>query len=81
GLINVWHQKPGKRADFKRRRGASWFATLAEVAISALLAGFVGLSVAGLPLWGLAPLAVALLALLALRRSDAQIAKVLRLAA
>jgi ABC-2 type transport system permease protein len=81
GLINVWHQKPGKRADFKRRRGASWFATLAEVAISALLAGFVGLSVAGLPLWGLAPLAVALLALLALRRSDAQIAKVLRLTA
>nr|WP_232793182.1 hypothetical protein [Caulobacter hibisci] len=81
GLINVWHQKPGKRADFKRRRGASWFATLAEVGVSALLAGAVGLAVAGLPLWGLAPLTIAGIVLLALRRSDAQIAKTLRLAA
>lgn len=81
GLINVWHQKPGKRADFKRRRGSSWFATLAEVGVSALLAAAVGLAVAGLPLWGVAPVAVAGLTLLALRRSDAQIAKTLRLAA
>ncbi len=80
GLINVWHQKPGKRADFKRRRGSSWFATLAEVVVSALLAVATGLAVAGLVQWALIPLAAAGLAMLALRRSDAQIAKVLRLA-
>jgi ABC-2 type transport system permease protein len=80
GLINVWHQKPGKRADFKRRRGASWFATLAEVVISALLAGATGLAVAGLAQWALIPLGFAGVAMLALRRSDEQIAKVLRMA-
>lgn len=78
GLVNVWLQKPGKRADFKRRRGSSWFATLAEVGISGLLALAVAIAVAGLPLWSLAPLGLAALALLSLRRSDAQIAKVLR---
>lgn len=80
GLINVWHQKPGKRADFKRRRGASWFATLAEVVVSTLLAGATGLAVAGLAPWATIPLAFAGLAMLALRRSDEQIAKVLRMA-
>jgi len=80
GLINVWHQKPGKRADFKRRRGASWFATLAEVVVSALLAVTTGLAVAGFAPWAAIPLACAGLAMLALRRSDEQIAKVLRMA-
>ena len=78
GLINVWRQRPGKRSEFKRRGGASWMATIAEIVVSALLAGAVGLAVAGLPAWGLIPLALAAAALLSLRRSDAQIARDLR---
>jgi ABC-2 type transport system permease protein len=78
GLINVWHQRPGKRSEFKRRGGASWMATIAEMVVSALLAGAVGLAVAGLPVWGLIPLALAAVALLSLRRGDAQIARNLR---
>jgi ABC-2 type transport system permease protein len=58
-LINVWRQKPGKRADFRRRRSASWFATLAEILIAMLLAGATSLTVAGLLGWGLLPLIVA----------------------
>jgi ABC-2 type transport system permease protein len=79
GLINVWHQRPGKRSEFKRRGGASWMATLAEMVVSALLAGATGLAVAGLPLWSLIPLILAGVTLLSLRRSDAQIARNLRI--
>jgi ABC-2 type transport system permease protein len=78
GLINVWHQRPGKRSEFKRRGGASWMATIAEMVVSVLLAGAVGLAVAGFPAWGLIPLALAAVALLSLRRSDAQIGRNLR---
>lgn len=78
GLINVWHQRPGKRSEFKRRGGASWMATIAEMVVSTLLAGAVGLAVAGFPAWGLIPLALAAVALLSLRRSDAQIGRNLR---
>lgn len=80
GLLNIWRQKPGKRADFSRRRGSSWLVTLAEVTVSGLLAMATGLAVAGFPAWGAIPLAAAGLTLLALRRSDDQIARALRLA-
>ncbi len=78
GLINIWHQRPGKRSEFKRRGGASWMATIAEMLVSALLAGATGLAVAGLPLWALIPLGLAGAALLSLRRGDDQIARNLR---
>jgi len=78
GLINIWHQRPGKRADFKRRGGASWMATIAEMLVSALLAGATGLAVAGLWPWALVPLGLAGATLLSLRRGDAQIARNLR---
>ena len=78
GLINIWHQRPGKRSDFKRRGGASWMATVAEMLVSALLAGATGIAVAGFWLWALIPLGLAGAALLSLRRSDAQIARNLR---
>lgn len=80
GLINVWHQKPSKRADFRRRRGASWFATLAEVLIAALIAGATSLTVAGLAGWGAPMLVVAGALMMALRRTDEQIGKALRAA-
>jgi ABC-2 type transport system permease protein len=80
GLINVWHQKPGKRADFRRRRGASWFSTLAEIFIGMLIAGATGLTVAGLYGWGLLALIVAGALLMAMRRTDEQIGKVIRTA-
>jgi ABC-2 type transport system permease protein len=78
GLINVWHQRPGRRSEFKRRGGASWMATLAEMVVSALLAGATGVAVAGFVEWALIPLFLAGAALLSLRRSDAQIARNLR---
>jgi ABC-2 type transport system permease protein len=78
GLINVWHQRPGKRSEFKRRGGASWMATLAEMVVSALLAGATGVAVAGFAQWALIPLFLAGATLLSLRRSDAQIARNLR---
>jgi len=78
GLINIWHQRPGKRSEFKRRGGASWMATVAEMLVSALLAGATGIAVAGFWPWALIPLGLAGAALLSLRRSDAQIARNLR---
>ena len=78
GLVNVWRQRPGKRSEFRRRGGASWLVTLAEMVASALLAGATSLAVAGLAAWGLIPLILAGGALLSLRRGDAQIARDLR---
>jgi ABC-2 type transport system permease protein len=79
GLMNLWWQKPGKRADFGRRRGASWFVTLTEFGLSLLIAAATGLFALGWA-WGLGPAALAALALWGLRRSDAQIAAALRAA-
>lgn len=81
GLINVWHQKPGKRADFKRRRGGSVVAALAELFIAFLIAGATALAVAGLLVWAVIPLIVAGALMMAMRRTDEQIAATLRAAA
>ena len=81
-LMNVWWQRPGKRAEFRRRRRASWFVTLVELLVSLLIAAATALLAAGLPwaIWALVPAALAGLVLLGLRRSDAQIAEALRAA-
>ena len=81
GLINIWHQKPCKRTDFRRRRGASWVATLSEVLIAMLISGATGLAVGGFAVWGVIPLVLAVTVLMLMRRTDEQIAKSLRLAA
>lgn len=80
GLIGVWHQKPGKRADFRRRRGGSLLATFAELLVAALIAAATALAVAGWLVWALLPLIVAGALMMALRRTDAQIAAALRAA-
>ena len=77
GLVNIWYQKPSKRADFRRRRGSSWFATLVEVILGLLIAAATGLAAAG-QIWAAIPAILAGLMMLALRRSDAQIARALR---
>ncbi|HWA63509.1 MAG TPA: hypothetical protein VG939_19180 [Caulobacteraceae bacterium] len=84
GLINAWYNKPGKRADFRRRRGGSWAGGLAQLVVTFFIAGATGLLATGTPLFaalGLAPAAIAGAALLVLRRSDAQVAASLRAAA
>jgi ABC-2 type transport system permease protein len=80
GLIGVWHQKPGKRADFRRRRAGSFLAALAELAIAFLVGGATALAVAGWYVWALPPLIVAGAVMMALRRTDEQIAAALRAA-
>jgi ABC-2 type transport system permease protein len=77
GLINVWWQKPVRRSEFRMRRGASWFVTVAELLMGGLIAGATGALAAG-SLWGLAFVVLAALVFLALRRSDARIAEALR---
>ena len=80
GLIGVWYQKPGKRADFRRRRGASLLATLAELFVATLIGVATALAVAGWLVWALPPLIVAGAVMMALRRTDEQIAAALRVA-
>jgi ABC-2 type transport system permease protein len=80
GLINVWRQKPGKRADFRRRRGGSFFAAIAELLIAALIGGATALAVAGWSVWAVMPLIVAGALMMALRRTDEQIVAALRAA-
>jgi ABC-2 type transport system permease protein len=79
GLVNIWYQKPSRRADFRRRRGSSWFATLVELVLGFLIAAATGLAAAGM-WWAAIPALLAGGMMAALRRSDAQIAKALRTA-
>ena len=79
-MMNVWWQRPGKRADFRRRRSASWLVTLAEVLLGLLIAAATGLTAAGLIGWALIPAGLALAGVLMLSRTDAQIARALRAA-
>jgi ABC-2 type transport system permease protein len=79
GLVNIWYQKPSKRADFRRRRGSSWFATLVELVLGFLIAAATGLAAAGM-WWAAIPALLAAGMMAALRRSDAQIARALRTA-
>ncbi len=80
GLVNVWRQKPGKRADFRRRRGGSLLVAVAEIAVSLLIGSATALAVAGWLVWAVLPLIVAGALMMALRRTDAQIAAALRAA-
>jgi ABC-2 type transport system permease protein len=80
GLIGVWHQKPGKRSDFRRRRSGSLLATFAELFIATLIGAATALAVAGWYVWALLPLIVAGALMMALRRTDEQIAASLRAA-
>lgn len=77
GLINIWHQQPGKRSDFRRRRGAAWYVTLMDAMALSLIAATVYLAARGL-LWAILPALAAIGLLAVLRRSDAQIADALR---
>ena len=80
GLIGVWYQKPGKRADFRRRRGGSVLVAFAELSVSALIGVATALAVAGWLAWAILPLIVAGALMMALRRSDERIAAALRAA-
>lgn len=80
GLIGVWYQKPGKRADFRRRRGGSLLATFAELFVTALIGAATALAVAGWLVWAVLPLIVAGALMMALRRTDEQISAALRAA-
>jgi ABC-2 type transport system permease protein len=81
GLVNVWRQKPGKRADFRRRRGGSLLVAIAEIAVSLLIGAATASAVAGWLVWASLPLIVAGALMMALRRTDEQIAAALRAAA
>ena len=78
--LNVWWQRPGKRSEFRRQRRASWMVTLAELVLGILIAVATAITAAGYLLWALIPAALALVGVLLLSRSDAQIAKALRAA-
>jgi ABC-2 type transport system permease protein len=79
GLINVWQQKPGRRGEFRRRRGAAWYALWAEATVCGAIAGAAALATLG-SWWALAPAALAAGLMLLLRRSEQQVAEALRAA-
>lgn len=79
-LVNVWQQKPARRSDFRRRRGASWYALWLEASVC----GFIAVATAAAlvrPVWAIPPTVLGLGLLLLARRSDEKIAETLREAA
>lgn len=79
GLINIWHQKPSRRGEFRRRRGSTWYALWAEALVCGAIAAAAAMAALG-SLWMLAPAALAVGLMLLLRRSDRQVAEALRAA-
>ncbi len=80
GLINVWHQRPGKRSEFRGRRSGSWLVGWAQLIITGLIAVAAGLVSMGNPWFAMAAVVPAVLAgifLLLMRRSETQIADAL----
>ncbi|THD63251.1 hypothetical protein [Phenylobacterium sp.] len=78
--LNVWWQRPAKRSDFRRARQASWFVTLMELLLGIVIAVATGMIAAGQFGWALIPAVLALVGVLLLSRSDAQVAQALRAA-
>lgn len=78
GLINAWRPMPGKRTEFRRRRAGSTLTAWAQLLVSLMIAAATALVAAGpgYAPFAVAPAALAGLALLLLRRSDAQIAEI-----
>lgn len=80
GLIAIWHEKPAKRSDFRRRRSGSMLVGFAAFAIELCWAGAASIAVG--PVWiawaAFAPVCIALLGLLALRKPARSYAEVLQ---
>lgn len=66
GLIEYWRQRPGKRRDFRRQRGSAVLVTMVEVFIGLFYGAATGLLVV-FQIWALIPLALALLAVFAMK--------------
>jgi ABC-2 type transport system permease protein len=77
GMISIWHQRPGRRADFQRKGNLHWLIVLAILVIQALI-GFATLLAAWLQPWAIIPAVFAAVFTLALRRTDEQILAALR---
>jgi len=77
GMISIWHQRPGRRADFQRKGNLHWLIVIAIMIIQALI-GFATFLAAWLLPWAIIPAVLAAVFTLALRRSDAQILAALR---
>ncbi len=79
-LIAIWYEKPAKRSDFRRRRAGSVPVALAAFAVEICWAG--AASIAAGPTWiawaASAPICIAIIAVLALRRADRTYAEVLQ---
>ena len=76
GLINLWHQRPGKRSEFRTRRSGSILIGLAQLVVTLMIGGATALAAIASP-FALIPAVLAGVALLLMRRSDAQIAEAL----
>ncbi len=77
GMLNIWYQRPGRRADFRRRGNVHWLLVIPILIVGALIAGATFLAAAQM-LWAAVPAVLAAVVTLALRRTDAQILERLR---
>jgi ABC-2 type transport system permease protein len=80
GLINIWHQRPGKRTEFRSRRSGSWLVGWAQLIITGLIAASAGMLAMG-NIWfasaAVVPAVLAVVFLLLMRRSETQISDAL----
>ncbi|MBX3479136.1 MAG: hypothetical protein KF842_01960 [Caulobacter sp.] len=77
GVVNIWRQRPGRRADFRRRGNVNWVVAFAILGISGLIGGATFLAASGMT-WAILPAVLAAVLTLAMRRSDKQIRERLR---
>jgi predicted benzoate:H+ symporter BenE len=78
GLIAIWYERPAPRSDFRRRRNASVVAAIAELVLGLLWASAVGFAAGSWWMFAPAPVILAGVALLALRRPQRSFAEVLQ---
>lgn len=77
-LIAIWYERPIPRSDFRRRRANSMVAALAEFLMGVLWAGATAMAAGPWWMLAIAPIILAGVALLALRRPQRSFAEVLQ---
>jgi ABC-2 type transport system permease protein len=77
GVISIWRQRPGRRADFRRKGNVHWFVAIAILLINMLWGAATALAAMMLP-WAIIPAVLGAAFTLVFHKSDTAIRETLR---
>jgi ABC-2 type transport system permease protein len=76
-LIAIWYEKPGRRTEFRRRRGGTLIGAIAELSTAVCWSAATGLAASHLAVWAAIPAVIGVILLIILRRPERSFAETL----